>query len=210
MSARPAGSLNMIRRPEATSKAAWSNTRPPRTSVTPGWLPEDRTWFKRAVFYEVLVRAFYDSNSDGAGDLRGLTEQLDYLKWLGVDCLWLPPFYDSPLRDGGYDIRDFYKVLPEFGTVDDFVDAARRRAPARHPRHHRSGHEPHVRLARRGSRSRGATPTARTATTTCGATPASATPTRASSSSTPRSRTGRSTRCAGSSTGTGSSPTSPT
>ena len=93
-------------------------------------LPEDRTWFKSAVFYEVLVRAFYDSNSDGAGDLRGLTEQLDYLKWLGVDCLWLPPFYDSPLRDGGYDIRDFYKVLPEFGTVEDFVellDAAHRR-----------------------------------------------------------------------------------
>ena len=75
-------------------------------------MPADRTWFKRAVFYEVLVRAFYDSNSDGAGDLRGLIEQLDYLQWLGVDCLWLPPFYDSPLRDGGYDIRDFYKVLP--------------------------------------------------------------------------------------------------
>jgi maltose alpha-D-glucosyltransferase/alpha-amylase len=93
-------------------------------------LPQDRTWFKRAVFYEVLVRAFYDSNSDGSGDLHGLTEQLDYLKWLGVDCLWLPPFYDSPLRDGGYDIRDFYKVLHEFGTVDDFVallDAAHRR-----------------------------------------------------------------------------------
>ncbi|MCW2623433.1 alpha-amylase family glycosyl hydrolase, partial [Mycobacterium sp.] len=93
-------------------------------------LPEDRTWFKRAVFYEVLVRAFCDSNSDGSGDLHGLTEQLDYMKWLGVDCLWLPPFYDSPLRDGGYDIRDFYKVLPEFGTVDDFVellDAAHRR-----------------------------------------------------------------------------------
>src|SRR3954453_23091689 len=93
-------------------------------------LPEDRTWFKHSVFYEVLVRAFYDSNSDGAGDLRGLTEQLDYLKWLGVDCLWLPPFYDSPLRDGGYDIRDFYKVLPEFGTTEDFVallDAAHKR-----------------------------------------------------------------------------------
>ena len=93
-------------------------------------LPEDRTWFKRAVFYEVLVRAFYDATSDGSGDLRGLTERLDYLKWLGVDCLWLPPFYDSPLRDGGYDIRDFYKVLPDFGTVDDFVellDAAHRR-----------------------------------------------------------------------------------
>ena len=72
-------------------------------------LPADRTWFKRAVFYEVLVRAFLDSDADGVGDLRGLIERLDYLQWLGVDCLWLPPFYDSPLRDGGYDIRDFYK-----------------------------------------------------------------------------------------------------
>src|ERR1700682_3775424 len=82
-------------------------------------LPEDRTWFKRAVFYVVLVRAFYDSNSDGAGDLRGLTEQLDYLNWLGVDCLWLLPFNDSPLRDGGYDIRDYYSVLAEYGNVED-------------------------------------------------------------------------------------------
>jgi maltose alpha-D-glucosyltransferase/alpha-amylase len=93
-------------------------------------LPADRTWFQRAVFYEVLVRAFYDINADGSGDMKGLIRQLDYLEWLGVDCLWLPPFYDSPLRDGGYDIRDFYKVLPEFGTVDDFVellDAAHRR-----------------------------------------------------------------------------------
>jgi maltose alpha-D-glucosyltransferase/alpha-amylase len=93
-------------------------------------LPADDTWFHRAVFYEVLVRAFSDSDSDGSGDLRGLLDKLDYLQWLGVDCLWLPPFYDSPLRDGGYDIRDFYKVLPEFGTVEDFVallDAAHRR-----------------------------------------------------------------------------------
>jgi maltose alpha-D-glucosyltransferase/alpha-amylase len=93
-------------------------------------LPQDRTWFQRAVFYEVLVRAFFDHNSDGFGDMKGLIKRLDYLEWLGVDCLWLPPFYDSPLRDGGYDIRDFYKVLPEFGTVDDFVellDASHRR-----------------------------------------------------------------------------------
>ena len=81
----------------------------------------DHDWFKRAVFYEVLVRAFADSNRDGTGDIRGLTEKLDYIQWLGVDCIWLPPFYDSPLRDGGYDIRDFRAVLPEFGTVDDFV-----------------------------------------------------------------------------------------
>ena len=94
-------------------------------------LPTDATWFQRAVFYEVLVRAFHDSNADGSGDLQGLIAKLDYLQWLGVDCLWLPPFYDSPLRDGGYDIRDYYKVLPEFGTVEDFVqllDAAHKRA----------------------------------------------------------------------------------
>ncbi|MGH3625220.1 MAG: maltose alpha-D-glucosyltransferase [Sciscionella sp.] len=87
-------------------------------------------WFKTAVFYEVLVRAFHDSDGDGTGDLRGLADKLDYLSWLGVDCLWLPPFYASPLRDGGYDISDFRAVLPEFGTVEDFVyllDQAHRR-----------------------------------------------------------------------------------
>ncbi len=93
-------------------------------------MPVEPDWFKRAVFYEVLVRSFFDSNADGTGDLRGLTEKLDYLKWLGVDCLWLPPFYASPLRDGGYDISDYRTVLPEFGSIDDFVallDAAHER-----------------------------------------------------------------------------------
>jgi maltose alpha-D-glucosyltransferase/alpha-amylase len=85
-------------------------------------MPPDPGWYKRAVFYEVLVRAFADSNADGTGDLRGLISKLDYLSWLGVDCLWLPPFYQSPLRDGGYDIADFRKVQPEFGTIDDFVE----------------------------------------------------------------------------------------
>ena len=85
-------------------------------------IPAEPGWYKRAVFYEVLVRAFADSNADGTGDLRGLTDKLDYLSWLGVDCLWLPPFYPSPLRDGGYDIADFRAVLPEFGTVADFVE----------------------------------------------------------------------------------------
>ncbi|KAA9155008.1 maltose alpha-D-glucosyltransferase [Amycolatopsis acidicola] len=92
--------------------------------------PDDPAWYKGAVFYEVLVRAFTDSNGDGTGDLRGLASRLDYLEWLGVDCLWLPPFYASPLRDGGYDISDFRAVLPEFGTVEDFVyllDEAHRR-----------------------------------------------------------------------------------
>jgi maltose alpha-D-glucosyltransferase/alpha-amylase len=92
--------------------------------------PKQPDWYKTAVFYEVLVRAFNDFTNDGTGDLRGLADKLDYLQWLGVDCLWLPPFYASPLRDGGYDISDFRAVLPEFGTVDDFVyllDQAHRR-----------------------------------------------------------------------------------
>lgn len=79
----------------------------------------DHTWYKRAVFYEVVTRGFFDSNDDGTGDIKGITQKLDYLKWLGVDCLWLLPFMDSPLRDGGYDISDYYNVLPEYGTVDD-------------------------------------------------------------------------------------------
>ncbi|MGW9048135.1 maltose alpha-D-glucosyltransferase [Streptomyces lydicus] len=85
-------------------------------------LPVDREWFKQAVFYEALVRTFHDSNGDGVGDLRGLTQHLDYLQWLGVDCLWLPPFFASPLRDGGYDISDYRAVLPEFGTLEDFIE----------------------------------------------------------------------------------------
>ena len=85
-------------------------------------MKSDPLWFKRAVFYEVLVRSFKDSNADGVGDFRGLREKLDYLQWLGVDCLWIPPFYPSPLRDGGYDVSDFEGILPEVGTIADFQD----------------------------------------------------------------------------------------
>jgi maltose alpha-D-glucosyltransferase / alpha-amylase len=84
--------------------------------------PRDPQWYKRAVFYEVLIRGFHDSNGDGTGDLRGLTSRLDYLHWLGVDCIWLLPIYASPLRDGGYDISDFTSVLPDFGNIGDFVE----------------------------------------------------------------------------------------
>ena len=79
-------------------------------------------WFEGAVFYEALVRSFQDSNGDGRGDLRGLLSRLDYLQWLGITCLWLPPFYPSPLRDGGYDVADFCDVHPEVGNLADFVD----------------------------------------------------------------------------------------
>ncbi|HEY7431135.1 MAG TPA: maltose alpha-D-glucosyltransferase [Streptosporangiaceae bacterium] len=84
--------------------------------------PRDPRWYQRAVFYEVLVRGFHDSNGDGTGDLRGLTGRLDYLQWLGIDCIWLLPIYASPLRDGGYDISDFTSLLPDFGTIGDFVE----------------------------------------------------------------------------------------
>src|SRR3954464_891916 len=85
----------------------------------PGTDPE---WFKRAVFYEVLVRGFADSNADGVGDLRGMIDKAGFLQWLGVDCLWLPPFFASPLRDGGDDVSDYNAVLPEFGDIEDFKD----------------------------------------------------------------------------------------
>ncbi|WP_461022646.1 maltose alpha-D-glucosyltransferase [Thalassiella azotivora] len=85
-------------------------------------LDHDPDWYKKAVFYEVLVRAFADSNGSGSGDLTGVIGKLDYLQWLGVDCLWLPPFYASPLRDGGYDVSDYCAVLPEFGTLPDFTE----------------------------------------------------------------------------------------
>ena len=76
-------------------------------------------WYKDAVFYEVNVRAFYDANGDGHGDLKGLTQKLDYIHDLGIDCIWLMPIYTSPLRDDGYDISDYYNIAETFGTVDD-------------------------------------------------------------------------------------------
>lgn len=85
-------------------------------------LRDDPLWFKDAVFYEVYVRGFYDSTADGIGDFRGLTEKLDYIQWLGVDCIWLLPMHASPLKDGGYDISDYYAILPEYGTLEDFKD----------------------------------------------------------------------------------------
>ena len=90
----------------------------------------DRLWYKNTIFYEVYVRAFFDSNNDGHGDLQGLIQKLDYLQDLGVDCLWLLPIYPSPLKDDGYDIADYYGVLQTYGNLDDFkalVDAVHAR-----------------------------------------------------------------------------------
>jgi maltose alpha-D-glucosyltransferase/alpha-amylase len=85
-------------------------------------LPEtlDPLWYKNAIIYQVHVRAFFDSNGDGVGDFQGLAQKLDYLSDLGVNAIWLMPFFPSPLRDDGYDIADYWSVHPLYGTLDDF------------------------------------------------------------------------------------------
>ncbi|MEZ4404927.1 MAG: maltose alpha-D-glucosyltransferase [Polyangiales bacterium] len=99
----------------------------PRQSVTLG---DDPQWYKDAVIYELHVRSFADSDNDGVGDFKGLISRLDYLEDLGVNALWLLPFYPSPLKDEGYDIADYNDVNPAYGTLDDFkefLDEAHRR-----------------------------------------------------------------------------------
>ncbi len=83
-------------------------------------MSDESLWYLDAVFYELNVRAFFDHNTDGHGDLRGLTQKLDYLKDLGVDAIWLLPIYPSPLLDDGYDIADYYSIHPDYGDLEDF------------------------------------------------------------------------------------------
>src|SRR3954447_1889387 len=102
----------------------------PSRGQCPTMMSGAQDWYKDAIFYEVPVRSFYDSNGDGIGDFPGLTEKLDYVQQLGADCIWLLPMYPSPLRDDGYDISDFFNVKSEYGTLDDFrrfLDAAHAR-----------------------------------------------------------------------------------
>src|SRR4029450_3829195 len=80
----------------------------------------DPLWYKDAVIYQVHVRAFADSNGDGIGDFRGPPDKIRYIKTLGVSCVWLLPFYPSPLRDDGYDIAHYEGVHPSYGTLKDF------------------------------------------------------------------------------------------
>src|SRR6185436_3570296 len=77
---------------------------------------EDPLWYKDAIIYQLHVKAFYDSNGDVIGDFPGLTEKLDYIKDLGVNTIWLLPFYPSPLKDDGYDIADYHGIHPDYGT----------------------------------------------------------------------------------------------
>src|SRR5579864_6811561 len=165
----------------------------------------DPLWYKDAIIYELHVRAFADGNDDGIGDLGGLIERLDYLQDLGVTCLWLLPFFPSPLRDDGYDISDYLNIHPDYGTLDDF----RRLLDGAHARglqvlielviNHTSDRHAWFQRARE------APPDRRSGTSTCGATPNSGTGMPGSSSPTRRSPTGRGTLSPRPTTGTGSS-----
>jgi oligo-1,6-glucosidase len=114
--------------PVAFISAAGENGNKTTTAETPKPSPRNditangytKTWWKEAVVYQIYPRSFKDSNGDGIGDLKGITSQLDYIKGLGVDVIWLSPIYDSPNADNGYDIRDYRKIMTEFGTMADF------------------------------------------------------------------------------------------
>ncbi|HWH20441.1 MAG TPA: maltose alpha-D-glucosyltransferase [Solirubrobacterales bacterium] len=110
-------------RPGGLRAAASGAPGAPNTGLEAGpehWFESEPTWFKTAVFYEIYVRGFFDGNGDGMGDFRGLIEKLDYLQWLGIDCVWLLPMYPSPLRDGGYDISGFDGIHPDYGSLAEF------------------------------------------------------------------------------------------
>ncbi|NJN91269.1 MAG: alpha-glucosidase, partial [Leptolyngbyaceae cyanobacterium SL_5_14] len=82
-------------------------------------------WYKSAVIYCLDVETYMDADGDGIGDFEGLTARLDYLAGLGITCVWLMPFYPTPNRDNGYDVKDFYNVDPRLGTLGDFVEFTR-------------------------------------------------------------------------------------
>jgi maltose alpha-D-glucosyltransferase/alpha-amylase len=90
------------------------------TPTTPVEPLKDRLWYKDAIVYQLHIKAFFDANDDGLGDFQGLAEKLDYVKDLGVNTIWLLPFYPSPLRDDGYDVADYRNVNPLYGSVEDF------------------------------------------------------------------------------------------
>jgi len=99
--------------------------------TAPSPADDDPLWYKDAIIYQAHVKSFFDSNNDGIGDFQGLARKLDYIQSLGVTCLWLLPFFPSPLRDDGYDISDYLNVHPQYGTLDDFVALVQ----AAHERH---------------------------------------------------------------------------
>jgi len=122
--------INMIRYIPATQVALPPTPQPASTQTAePAPKTEPAAWWRDAVFYEIFVRSFYDSNEDGIGDFNGITQKLDYLENLGINAIWLMPIHPSPSYHG-YDVMDYYAVNPEYGTMDDFkalLDKAHKR-----------------------------------------------------------------------------------
>ena len=83
-------------------------------------MEENKKWWKESVVYQIYPRSFKDSDGDGVGDIRGITQKLDYLRELGINVIWLSPVYQSPNDDNGYDISDYQAIMKEFGTMEDF------------------------------------------------------------------------------------------
>src|SRR5215207_4705980 len=92
----------------------------PNSSPSDDARSADSLWYKDALIYEAPVKSFQDASGDGIGDFRGMTERLDYIRDLGVDCIWLLPMFPSPLNDDGYDIAGFLDIHPDYGTLEDF------------------------------------------------------------------------------------------
>src|ERR671937_931634 len=91
----------------------------------PSAAQDDPLWYKDAIIYQAHVKSFFDANNDGIGDFQGLTQKLDYLQSLGINCVWLLPFFPSPLKDDGYDISDYRNVHPSYGSLRDLVEFVR-------------------------------------------------------------------------------------
>ena len=114
----------------ATATATAAAAAAAESTAAAGPAEDAALWYQDAVIYQLNVKAFFDSNGDGVGDFNGLTSKLDYVKELGVNTIWLMPFYPSPLKDDGYDISEYHDVHPQYGTLDDFkrmLDEAHRR-----------------------------------------------------------------------------------
>src|SRR5215471_8934625 len=104
----------------SSAVAAQQQPSPSTTSLHHAVDAEGHQWWQHAVFYELYPRSFADSNNDGIGDLPGITSKLDYLKWLGIDAIWITPCYPSPQVDFGYDVSDYEDIDPVYGTLSDF------------------------------------------------------------------------------------------
>ncbi len=132
---------------------------------------DTRPWWRGAVIYQVYPRSFADGNGDGIGDIAGIRSRLDHLSGLGVDAIWLSPWYPSPMADAGYDVADFRDIDPIFGTLRRGRGAHRRGPRPRHPGHHRHRPQPHAPTSTRGSRRRSTAARARPSATCSGSGP---------------------------------------